>query len=559
MYSSTSQNLQHHLWIRESNLNPGRRHPIPQRFLFHERNFYKCITPRLTVQNVDKPHGFLRKFTPDGQLLLAFTVDQKSLDVYHYQGIATVGDLLSNQQYECITAADHSLQSLHIRQQLFNTLFKKHFKIPIITAPTASRHFLNREFSLFLDNGRYVLLASMAGGSIFPNYLAYHQYPDLFDDTELYDYIFYLVDLRRGCIADTFKLEHDFVVLSHNHSVSLYDRTLAILSTYRQCIELLELNIVTGKLQRLYTVGPFGSDLDRDRILAHQRNMNFQIDPGRNLPFSHLKQKILTYMYREIMELSSPLEKREQLKEFYKNFAQIERMIILKMQLIDSDHLLLRYEKRQTHMPLSIIVGNKDDNKNFKIYVFYNITQQKILKIYTKDSVELLQLLRNYCDDFRNVHSLQIPWHASSPSNNDFFRAAFDQALNSFGGGIAEAAARFNPTLPISSQSFSTSPYLDYSLFNYDDRFISTLERPRLNSLEPIRFWDRSTGLIKFRVFLEQPNDSRHADFELVRNPRDLVSFIFHPYEPFFISIQKFLSRYILNFHMYNSSTITKT
>lgn len=104
-------------------------------------------------------------------------------------------------------------------------------------------------------------------------------------------------------------------------------------------------------------------------------------------------------------------------------------MIILKMQLIDSDHLLLRYEKRQTQMPLEVYGSNNvdTDNKNFKIYVFYNITQQRILKIYQKDSTELLHMLRNYCDEFRNVHSLQIPWHASSPSNNDFFRAAFDQ------------------------------------------------------------------------------------------------------------------------------------
>lgn len=325
MYHTNSQNLQHHLWIRESNLNPGRRHPIPNRFLFHERNFYKCITPRLTVQNVDKPHGFLRKFTPDGQLLLAFSVDQKSLDVYQYQGISTAAELLSHIQQECITAADHSLQSLCVRQELFNSLFKNKFNIPIIKTPSSTtRHFLNREFSLFLEDGRYVLLASMAGGSIFPNYLAYHQYPDLFDDTELYDYTFYLVDLRQGCIADTFKLEHDFVVLSHNHSVSLYDRTLAILSTYRQCIELLELNVVEGKLQRLYTVGPFGNDLDRDRILAHQMNVNFSINPSHNLPFSHLKQKILAFMYREIMELKSPSERQQQLKEFYKNFAQVK-------------------------------------------------------------------------------------------------------------------------------------------------------------------------------------------------------------------------------------------
>ncbi|KNC24202.1 hypothetical protein FF38_02173 [Lucilia cuprina] len=560
MHHTTSQNLPHHIWVRESNLNPGRRHPIPHRFLFHERNFYKSITPRLTVQNVDKPHGFLRKFSPDGQYLLAFTNDQKSLDVYHYQGIASVAELLSQQPAECITAADHSLQSLRIRQELFNSLFKKKFNLPIIRSTGAARHYLNREFSIFLDDGRYVLLASISGGSIFPNYLAYHQYPDLFDDTELYDYTFYLVDLRTGRICDTYKLEHDFIVLSHNHSVSVYDRTLAILSTYRQCIELVEVDIIGAKLKRLYTVGPFGSDLDRDRIFAHIQTTNISLNPCHNLPFSHLKQKILAFMYREIMELKSPHERQLQLREFYKNFAQVERMIILKMQLIDSDNLLLRYEKRQTQMPLEMIVGSNVDhvNKSFKIYVFYNITRQEVLKIYSKDSVELLQMLRNYCDDFRNVHSLQIPWHASSPSNNDFFRAAFDQALNSFAGGIAEAAARFNPTLPISAQSFSTSPYLDYSLFNYDDRYISTLERPRLNSLEPIRFWDRTTGLLKFRVFLEQPTEARPVDFEFIANPRDLVTFIFHPYEPFFISIQKFISRYVINFHMYNSSTITK-
>lgn len=448
MYHNSSQNLQHHLWVRESNLNPGRRHPVPHRFLFHEKNFYKSITPRLTVQNVDKPHGFLRKFTPDGQLLLAFSQDQKSLNVYHYQGIGSVAHLLRQQQSECITAADHSLLSLQIRQKLFGSLFPLKFNIPIITRPAVSRHFLNREFSIFLDDGHYVLLASTAGGSIFPSYLAYHQYSDLYDDTELYDYTFYLIDLKKGRIADTLQLEHDFVVLSHNHSVSLYDRTLAILSTYRQCIELVELNVAEGKLQCLFTIGPYGNDLDRDRILAHHQRTNYSFDPGNNLPLSHLKQTILAFMYREVLASKSDREKQKKLKEFYKNFAQVrtfifyllfclrlivlflqvERMIIMKMQLIDSDNILFRYEKRQTQLPLEMINGSVDQvNRNFKLYVFYNITQQKVLQIYQKDSVELLKLLRNYCDEFRNVHSLQIPWHASSPSNNDFFRAAFDQ------------------------------------------------------------------------------------------------------------------------------------
>lgn len=77
--------------------------------------------------------------------------------------------------------------------------------------------------------------------------------------------------------------------------------------------------------------------------------------------------------------------------------------------------------------------------------------------------------------------------------------------------------------------------------------------------MEPIRFYERETGLLKFRVFLEQACASRHDDFELARNPRELVSFIFHPYEPFFISIQKFVLRYVVNFHIYNACTKIKT
>lgn len=318
-----SQNLQHHLLARESNLYPGRRHPIPSNFLFHERNFYKSITPRLTVQNVDKPHGFLRKFSPNGKHLIVFSQDQRYLDVYQYMGVGSVGDLLAHQESECITAADHSFLSLHIRQELFNSLFKLQAHIPIITVPCTGRHFLNREFSLFLDGGNFVLLASMATGSIFPNYSAYYEYVDLYDNTELYDITFHLVDLRKCCVTDTVRMQRDFVVLSHNHCISLFEPTVAILSTYRQCIEVFIFDSVLGKLQRSHTVGPFLTEMDRDRVLGHLRDTNFVVDPTYNMPLSHLKQKILGYMYREILSLKSACDRRLRLKKFYRNFPLV--------------------------------------------------------------------------------------------------------------------------------------------------------------------------------------------------------------------------------------------
>uniref|UniRef100_A0A1I8NBV4 Uncharacterized protein n=1 Tax=Musca domestica TaxID=7370 RepID=A0A1I8NBV4_MUSDO len=552
MFTKNSQNLQHHLWARESNWRFG-HHPVAQPAHYYKRNFYKSITPRLTIQNVDKPLAFLRKFTPDGSMLLAFAFGQRALEVYQYQGVGRVAHLLSSQKSECITAADHSLDSLHIRQQLFNALFKKKYTIQLINASWSTRHVLDREFSIFLENGRYVLLVSVAGGAILPSYQAYQEYPDLFDDANLYDYTFHLVDLHKGCISDTLRMEHDFIVLSHNHSVSVYGRTIAILSIYRQCIELLELDM-EGKLQRLYTVGPYGSNLDRDQILAHQQMTTSTLDHTHSVPLSHFKQKILAFIYNWALEASTECERKEKIKFFYKNFGLVERMLIMKMQLIDSEHILMRYEKRQSQMPLEMLEGTVDSvTKNFKLYVFYNITEQKVLTIFGQNSVNMLLMLRNFCDEFRNVRSL-YSWHASSPSNNVYFRESFDNDLKSFPGGIREAAARANPTLPISAQNFSAIPYLDYSLFNYDHRFISALERPRLIGMEPIRFRDRITNILKFRVHLEHSSDT-WQEYGMGTNPRDLVTFIFHPYEPFFISIQKFISRYVLNFHIYNTNT----
>lgn len=41
--------------------------------------------------------------------------------------------------------------------------------------------------------------------------------------------------------------------------------------------------------------------------------------------------------------------------------------------------------------------------------------------------------------------------------------------------------------LPISAQSYSSSPYLDLSLFSYDDKWVSVMERPKACGEHPIR------------------------------------------------------------------------
>lgn len=59
--------------------------------------------------------------------------------------------------------------------------------------------------------------------------------------------------------------------------------------------------------------------------------------------------------------------------------------------------------------------------------------------------------------------------------------------VNARYGGQTEAVKRLLAQLPISSQSYSSSPYLDLALFSYDDKWVSVLERPKACGDYPIR------------------------------------------------------------------------
>lgn len=120
--------------------------------------------------------------------------------------------------------------------------------------------------------------------------------------------------------------------------------------------------------------------------------------------------------------------------------------------------------------------------------------------------------------------------------------------VNARYGGQTEAVRRLLAQLPISSQSYSNSPYLDLALFSYDDKWVSVLERPKACGDYPIRFYARDSGLLKFKIYagLQGRNAPPAA--------RRLVAFTFHPYDPFAISVQRTNAEYVVNFHIHNST-----
>lgn len=87
------------------------------------REFYKNIYPNLTVINVEKPAGFLRKFSPDGKHLIAFTFDQTSLEIYRFNGVVAAAELVRAWETEVVPNTNTDLPYT-IRSRIFDKLFK---------------------------------------------------------------------------------------------------------------------------------------------------------------------------------------------------------------------------------------------------------------------------------------------------------------------------------------------------------------------------------------------------------------------------------------------------
>ncbi|XP_043068567.2 DET1 homolog [Drosophila bipectinata] len=532
-----SQNLVHLLQNRESGfLAPGTSASRTPQFA-HERKFYKCITPCLTIDSISIPQVYLRKFTPDGSKLLAFSQDQRSLHIYKYKGFgsAAVGELIREANVgtgECFKSQESNVQN-----QIFDRLFAtKDATVLRLCQGESGRYYLHREFSVFLENGRYVLLAAM---SVLRNALptmSYILYPDLFDKLDAYSYVFFVVDLEQGCVTHRLFLSQDSIVIAHNHGISVFGSTIAIMSRLHQCIYVYEL--VEGRLVEQETIGP------RPRDFIENASMDVgNLDATTVMPITHIKQRVLSFLYRQIYGESPSA--RQKLQDFYKIFEFVEYMIMERMQLVNKELLLLRYEERQKDSDVMPLTPTPR-----RLYVFYNIASEEVVGVYHDDSVDLLQIILQFYDQMSNVRSMQTGDAPSLPLHF-FLKQNFADASESI-PFIRHAALRFNPSVPVSSQSLSPSPYLQFNDFSYDDRHISPLERPNPCSTEPIVFRDRMTKSVKFRLYAKARRPTNAL------SPRELCAFIWHPFEPFVLSIQKCMNSYAYHVHLYNHSTVVE-
>ena len=471
-----SQNILHRLATRQAFAE------CPARMHYLQRSLYQCIVPNHTESYVQVPPGYLRKFSPNGRHLLAFSSDQKSVLVYDYLGCGA-----------CCSLYSQRIDADQLKMNLFDRLFKlRHF----ISAPDIHEN-LNRECSLFTEDCQDVIVGSscLIPDDPYPSqYEIFHGNEDISPQVhfKMEDYTLYMVDMLGGFVTDSYQFKCDKIQLAHNQGLSLCGSKLAVLSIQHQTIHLFEISHRT--FVPLHQVGRFcypddklvyeraGADLSGNL----QDGTGFSLHhPSHDKWFNSLKQRLMCWLLRRAESLSTPSNK-EDLVKFFQRFDDIASLRMWKMQLLSNYQVLIRYAKEET------VVNKLNEHISLlALIIIYNLETTEIEAVYENTSEELLQIYERHADSFRVPVSHPLSHDISSVSNNIYARALHtkfkDTITSAKYGGRREAVRRMLCHLPICCQCHSSSPYLDLALFSYDDKWVSAIERPKPCGDSPIK------------------------------------------------------------------------
>lgn len=83
-----------------------------------QRNFISQVV------NIEKPACYLRKFSPCGKHLIAFSSDQASLEIYEFRGCSAASDLIGEEWTDEVVPNINKDKYYDIRSKIFDRLFK---------------------------------------------------------------------------------------------------------------------------------------------------------------------------------------------------------------------------------------------------------------------------------------------------------------------------------------------------------------------------------------------------------------------------------------------------
>ena len=471
-----SENVIHWLATRETTVCSS-----SAAFLQQQRRLHLTILPNFSENRVNIPNqSFVRRFSPDGKILIAFSKNQLNVEVYQFRGSSAGNELYQN-----------SCKNADAKNQIFEVFFVKICSIPVVST---DQELLNRECSVFLDSGRYVIVGS--SGAVegpFP-----HMY-DTFRNNEslllhhlfpLENYTVYLVDLHCGQVTDACKFKCDKIFLSHNQGLSLCGSRLAILSVQHQTVHLFELS--AGAFIPYLDIGRFCYQDDISVYMYIESRNENESDPSGSTHWPFLDKWINSLKHRFLCRIMSQAVKQCTTRDstplmlFFRRFTYLASLRIWKMQMLDKCTLLLKYAAED------VVTNRKTDAiSEPAFFAVYDIDSTDMIEVYENTSKDFLRLYERHADEFCSSVSQPLSAIICNVSNCPFTRAVHMEWKKKMtlakNGGATEATKVLLSQLPVCAQSFTSSPYLDMQLFCYDEKFISTLEKPKLLQDDPLR------------------------------------------------------------------------
>jgi de-etiolated-1 len=447
----------------------------PPRAYHRRRALYQSIVPNYTEPHVKVPSGYLRKFSPNGNLLLGFSSDQKSIVIYDYLGAGRGHSLYREEQ-----------DKDNIRLDIFGQFFRLRHTVSI---PHTCEN-LNRECSVFTEDGQYVIVgSSMVLEEPLPSlYDIYRNNESVSSNGryQLEDYTLYIVDMQAGHISDLQTFKCDKIFLSHNQGLSLCESVLAVFALQQQTIHLY--SVSNGTFVHMHDIGRFCYP---DDPLVYSQ-VKYLTENGRPVKpyhehwFNSLKHRLLCWHLRNAERCSTPKNSMPVLNIFQK-FDVLANLKVWKVQLLSRKHMLLKFASEEV-----VTLKATDPMSQPALIAVYNIESTEFESVFENTSEELLRLYEDHADLFRVPISHPLSSDVSSVSNDKHARALhmkFKQTItNARYGGKTEATRRLLGQIPMCCQCHSSSPYLDSALFSYDDKWVSALERPKNVADTPVRY-----------------------------------------------------------------------
>eukprot|EP00249_Psilotum_nudum_P024049 c29072_g2_i1 orf=417-3116(-) len=259
---------------------------------------------------------------------------------------------------------------------------------------------------------------------------------------------------------------------------------------------------------------------------------------GQNLEESKflggIKQRLLSFIFRSIWNQDTDsIIKAQNLQRFYYHFQHYVDLVMWKVQFLDRYHLLIKFGSAD-----GVVPRNSEASHQTAFFAVYNLESTEVVGFYQNSSDDFLQLYEHFCDHFRVAPCYPLYMRfISSYSNNPFSRQQLrDQKAaykNCMASAYAQVVKRMLASLPHNSQSQIPSAYFDQSLFRFDEKLISATDRHRPCMEHPIKFISkRKPNSLKFKI---NPG-FEHGSGDV---PVNRVSFVFHPFFPFAMSVQQ--------------------